>query len=394
MTIIDQYADFVFGLTKGSRKYHSFCFVALLSGLLEKRVWIDRGLAGKTFPNIFVILVGFPGISGKTTAINIAFNAGKLADLKLSLCSDKTTPAALLTELSNCKRTFEFEGQLIEQSFLFAKAGELASLVEDIGGGSMFSDLIVFYDAPEDTFQKNTIKSGFLLITNGGLTILGATTPDYLERDIPKSTNSYGLLSRFMFVVESGAVEKLSHPITEFEIPYEILNTMKIAASVSGPIEWSLSGQKRFDEIFREIDKKLIEYSGVIRTLRARDQTHILKLSMIFGAIDGMLIRREHVDAAFELFKTGSEGIVEAFGVRHAHRDPSLMFNVLSCIPYQPSKISESQLLTKLFKSGYAIPKGYDFKAIIDGLVAMRSIKTFVEGKDIWFTKLKGEMND
>ena len=315
---------------EGAEIYHKWAALAAVSAALERKVWLDRGMAGGLFyPNIYAILIG-PSANGKTYSAELAIDHVKRIrritdeneDIKFT--ADKLTPAVLAEQLFEAEQTFAVGERSIVQSPVFAYSGELAVYLTDIGGGSIIPDLLRFYDPggpPElNVFKKRTISGGEITIHNPSLVLLGCTVPDYLRKVLLTETAGYGFASRTIFVVSYENDRVISNPL-----PEDKLLSAKLAATLAhihtnmvGGFresreatdryrEWYVPFRADFDERRRGMGRIEEEYYG-------RKKVHIFKLSMLLAAAesDDLILKPSHIEGALDLL---SEIEANAFSV-------------------------------------------------------------------------------
>ena len=75
--------------------FHLWVGLSLISAVLGRRVWIDRGYYF-LFPNLYVVLVAGSARARKSTALGIGVGLLKKAGVDVNIISQKITPEAFI----------------------------------------------------------------------------------------------------------------------------------------------------------------------------------------------------------------------------------------------------------------------------------------------------------
>lgn len=384
ITWLQRYLDFCEQTMLGSKKFHTFCFLAGMSACLERRVWIDSGLVGHTYPNLYVFLTGPSGV-GKTTHGDIIVDRilRQLSNPPF-IASGTVTPASLLDEFVIAKSEFSVDEELFQQSALFAYSKELGVLLRDIGGGSLMMDLINLYDGvPEHT--KRTKKHKLEKITAPLLSILGCSTSEFIRREIPQSSESFGLLARSVFVFEQGPLPELRDDPKPLDKEQKkelrsLIGFFETMRQVSGEVPMSQDYREAFAVQKEKIFKELARLSGISAHLASRERVLLKKVSLILAIMDGCdELKSSHLDKSIEILADSRADAIRTIGLRSRYRDPTFMNSILDAIPFQPNSITKTDLLQKFYGSGILVQSISEFRDCIlslrdTGLIIIREI--------------------
>src|SRR5271157_5790829 len=94
---ITEYLSDITPATESPTKFHWWCAASAIAATVKRNVWIDR-VKWKLYPNLYVVLVGRPGL-GKGAAMNPAIALMKEAGT-VNILSDRVTMEYVLQKLS------------------------------------------------------------------------------------------------------------------------------------------------------------------------------------------------------------------------------------------------------------------------------------------------------
>jgi hypothetical protein len=183
---LHDYVAAVTPLTDAPVEFHVASGLSALAAAAGNRVWVDSW-GQTTFPHLWVVLVAPSSFWRKSTSINVAE----------ALVRDAIPSAAFPTEFSREKLLGILADTPAGMLTLKEFGGFLAALGRDYMSGAkeMLTEL---YDGPE-VFSR-ALKSGTLTVHRPALTLLAATTLDWLESRITEGDLRGGFLARFLFV--------------------------------------------------------------------------------------------------------------------------------------------------------------------------------------------------
>ena len=394
MSLINKYLDYV-GPLKGSRRYHKWSLFTVISALMERRIWLDRGRIGVLFPNIYTILVGKPA-TGKGFASGIAvnfFKQVKIAGRKNpELGPSKITSAALYERLKAVHRGYKITGYgELTHSPLFVYAPELSLNMEDFGGGTLTNELLDFYDSKSltDIVIKQTISGGTIELTNPSLTILGCTTPSFLQQAAANRIINSGLSSRIIHVHEPTHVEKQHDPVdmdkvAENSIVASLTNIFKL----QGPMTLTAEAHAFYKLLAAEVDLNCHESPGeFMQNYYGRKAENILKVAMCFTAMrEDLNVNVSDLVSAQSEIESLEPTVKSIFGTRNIEKDPDLGYQILSYIDVTPT--SERTLFQRIAADGKFLPQNGAYTAAIKSFITCGMLKTDIAGDETFYTKV------
>jgi len=397
MDLISLYLEYVKPL-KGSERYNRWSILTVISALLERRVWIERGRLGVLFPNLYTILVG-PPASGKSTSAELATrfiyevkpNGRKMPRIGPT----KITQAALYKELKEAERVIEAPTRgTIKMSPVFLYASELAINMADFGGGTLTNELIDFYDSKSITAitQKRTISDETLTLFNPSVTLLGCTTEGFLLSAAKDKLITSGLSSRIIFVVEPKRVEKqrrdIEYDVTAFRA---ITQGLTNVYGLRGPMTFTPDARELLITLSEKADNECYNTrTEMLQNYFGRKPDHITKLAMCFTAArNKMIIEPKDIELATQWIE-GIEGdMIDAFGKHLIDDDTDLMKKLLNIIPLTPEHVSESTLMNRLYAEGFILTLSPQVLTTFTSLEASDMIKVYHVGNRKVYTRLK-----
>lgn len=291
-------------------KFHFWTGISIVAGALERKVWIPFENDRKIFPNLYVMLVSHPGI-GKSSAGNrgvmnilrkISSEQGEVNMLPAQI-----TEARLVEVMSRWKKFYIGTKETTQSSGYFYASEASNSLKEIMGGGDIMACLTEFYDCA-DKWEKGTVKSGEITISNLCLNMLAGCTFDYLRQLIPARNIMGGYASRNLFIVQderfvrSPKWNEANHD--NGVMKQKLINDLSRIYTLTGAFQATPEFQAAYEKWFPEHDSYVQGLTNEkIQALLARKQTNVLKLSMIMSVIesDSMKLELPHWERALAL---------------------------------------------------------------------------------------------
>jgi hypothetical protein len=303
---LGEYVSFMKDLEACIRfKFFSACSV--LGATINNKVWIYRGseeLLPKLFPNIWVILLAPPGRGHKTSTINAALNCLYQACPEVRILADKLTPESLVKALSEPLSTKEkiqigprdATGiiKAPELSVFFGKAQYNAGLV------SLITDL---YDFREE-WAVETIMRGRNTLKNICISILGGSTPDWLQKMLPEDSFTGGFMSRFVLCeMPANYFKRRAFPKKTISKGWdEIVRGLREKQGLQGEIGWTKECASYYKEYYENLKP-----SGDVQkdAYQEREAEQILRISMLLAlSEDKMHINQEDFKLAQQIVNT------------------------------------------------------------------------------------------
>jgi hypothetical protein len=339
--------------------FHLWSGLTVLSGLLGRKVWMDKGFY-RLYPNLFTVLVAGSARCRKTTAIEIAVGLTKNVDgvrqLNGKVSAEKFLHIHTIPDNQPQKPTL-------------IKADELATFLTRDGQGEKLIDVLTkLFDCPE-SFSYDTITHGQKVIREPYVTVLAGTTPETLEKVLPDTAVGGGFASRIMFIYQADT-EK---PRKDFQSPdeahvflqTELTRLASHISLISGEASLDPEAHEYYDDWYERIEQP---EDSRIDGFVARKHDHVLRVSMILCAArmtDRLVIDIKDVDSAIKAVETVERFLPNALsGVGSSHAIKTVQDKIMRYVSAH-GRINQADVL----KRCYGMVDSKQFRLIVDTLI-------------------------
>lgn len=271
--------------------FRKWSAIALVAGCLERRVWAHVGNQGgeirKTYPNLYVFLVGAPGV-GKyivnvirelwRSTIEPGTNKGafKVADSNM-------TKASMIDALADSTRAFlPPMGSPYEYNSLLVAAEEFGVFLPQYDM-NFIAVLNEIYNAPPTYSERRRYgPARDVAIDNPLLNILGGLQPVWMNSTFPPEAFGMGLFSRVIMVYANSGepsdpfANGLDRPIER----HRLMQNLSHLSQLYGEVKWSPEAQVRLRDWHLKNGPPTPTHSRLEHYCRRRTQ-HAIKLSLI-----------------------------------------------------------------------------------------------------------------
>lgn len=347
---ISSYEDFT--AASGSPAiYRLWTAISCLAGAMERKVWV-RTMQSDLYPNLYVLLVGGPGI-GKSQALSHTdrFWRGLKGH---HVAPTSLTKAALIDALADAKRSIARPGQIpphVEFNSLLVAASELGVFLTSYENDFM-NTLTTLYDGGTYAERRRT-KDLKLEIPRPQLNFLGATTPSYLNAFLPAGAWDQGFLSRTILIYSGERVfrDVFSESQTDPALQGALANDLKGISELFGKMEFTPEAV----EVIREwhtAELPPVPTAPKLRHYNARRLLHALKLTMV-ASVDrswSLTIEAEDFLRAKAWLLAAEEGMEDIFLAMNSGGDSNHMEDIWNFVYRITAKekkpLSEARLVT------------------------------------------------
>lgn len=293
--IVDSYAEM-----ESPSQFYYWAALAAISAVVKDNVYLDRGGAFKTYPNIYVMLHADSG-GKKGPPVNLAKRLVK--EVKTTkVISGRSSIQAILKELGTA--TSEPGGVVSTKSTGFIVASEFTSaIVNDPAALTILTDL---YDRNyNEGDYTSLLKSEVFRMKDPTITLLVATNEAHFDDFIGNKDFKGGFVGR-MFVIVDNDIVNLNPLIRDLVIiPDEKkwIEYLKGLAKLKGPFH-SIADTRAgnmYEDWYREF------YSSIRRD-KIKDETgtlqrfgdSVLKVAMLLslGESSDLFIHEKHIEEA------------------------------------------------------------------------------------------------
>lgn len=288
---IDSYLEYTEN-TESPTSYHQWCGLSVIAGSLQRRCYLQWGLAETIYPNLYVVLIGPSGRTRKGTAIGIAKDFLKRTAGITVVPESSSGRQAMILAMKRASKNFEdpIDGKIKFHCSVTAFSEELSVFLGQ-GDIAYLSNLTDWYDSKDD-WEYETVGRGKDSLQGLCLNLCGGTAPDWIQSMIPHEALGGGFTSRVIFVVE----EKKRKIVPEYlvddatrELGGKLLRDLERIGNLSGEMTFSEAGKNAYTSWYIDQDTKLSAGNPAVNDLRfagycERRATHLRKLMIICSA--------------------------------------------------------------------------------------------------------------
>ena len=274
--------------------YHLWSCLSLIAACVADRVWLRKFADARLFPNLYVLLVGPPGI-GKGNSINTATKF--VRDLpKVQPYAGNITKQALIDELS-----FRQRKKLPPNIWLVSP-----ELGDDVPPGPLGEDLLRFltkiYECDFSLpIKERTRKHGLHEIRNPCPNWLAGTTEEWLTLSLPRYAIGGGSLARIALIKAvydpAYRIHTITYPSDRDEVVEHLYGRIKELCFISG--EFELSPEAKIVDEQWYMGREAPEDESVLPSWK-RQHDFVQKLSMALSLADDLdfVIQPGHIKRA------------------------------------------------------------------------------------------------
>ena len=281
--------------------FRKWTAIYTLSAALERKVWI-RTSSGVLYPNLYVVLIGTPGV-GKTEAI---WRGRELIEGLGThhLAPSNVSKASLIDALNKANRHIirpkETPASVIFNSLQIV-SNELGVLLPAYDT-ELMNNLQDLYDCKNYSESKRT-KDLAINIKNPQVSILAGCTPSYLQGIMPEGAWDQGFISRIILIYSG---ERVIRPLFDFAEENKdehkaLQQGLKTRAALYGKISFTPEAVQRLENWHASGGEPKPEHPKLYHYC-SRRTVHALKLSAIAAVSETaeLVVRGEHVGRALD----------------------------------------------------------------------------------------------
>lgn len=288
--IIPKYLEYL-SCSETCPRFDLFSLLAAIGTLIGRRVYLNRTSDGNIviYPNPWVVLVAPQGIGHKSSAIRQARWFLEKLENKPRILSSKLTPEALIKSLASQIMGEKVpvnpgEQQVIRvlkkkaQGLLYSSEfGVLLGREKyNMGMIALMTDL---YDCP-DEWNSETVMRGDQRLYEVCLSVMAASTPDWMQSMLPTDAFKGGFMSRLILVGFPDGWNKRVADLIDgpIHLRQEILEGLAAIQKFKGEIKWSARAKKYFIDWYMGLPDP---EPGPKAAYLERKQDHALKLAIL-----------------------------------------------------------------------------------------------------------------
>jgi hypothetical protein len=350
------------------KSFMLFSALSMLGAALGRKVWLDQDVH-ILYPMLNLLLIG-PSGTGKSTSIT---QIGRpLLDALPKIDQPQfiagSTPEKLHKDLRVKPHAVLFASELAN---FFNKQKYMESMIPYV------TELL---DYPR-VLQRRTVGGGVEEVVRPEVSVIGGSTVDWLQGQLPDSATSGGFLARFLIVTEEHAGNKVAHPKLEVskttlaklryereELSHEFVH---LVLNHKGEIDYG---------DYEAIDEYAYWYAGHkpanghLAPFAARAGEFVQRLAMLIAiSCDRHEITAVDVKAAIQLYEYCAaklQDVVVPFTVQG-----KLLSMVLQSVGQE--QLTEVDIMKSMRNFVGAI----EVRRLIDSLLASKDLKRLPDGK-------------
>jgi len=340
-------------------KFHFWTGISVIATALERKVWsvIDNVTF---YPNLYVLLIGRPGV-GKSKATSLGVGLLRKLD-DINFVAAHNSEASLVKQAARWKK-FYVGTREYTQAAAFLYASEASNTIKELaGGGEIKACLTDFYDC-HDIWKKELVKEA-IVINNGCFNVLACSTFAFLKQLVPKKEADGGFASRFIYVAqrEYFARKPKWHRVEKsYDFLGKLLDDLRDIHAMSGQFSPTDDLISAFENWFpqQDLERQLMP-SERLQGFLTRRHTNIVKLAMIVSASESSSgkLTLAHWQRATQLFNELELDI--PFIVDQSvdkDSEQSISYHIMKTIEDLGGECGKSELLATLLRKGVPTSK-------------------------------------
>jgi hypothetical protein len=342
--------------------------MSMLGAALGRNVFVDQD-AHILYPMLNLLLIGRSGL-GKSTAIMMARKnlLAAIPKVEQPQFINGSTPEKLHDDLRANPHAVLFASELAN---FFTKQKYMESMIPYV------TELL---DYP-DTQQRRTKSGGVVEVYEPAVTVIGGSTVEWLQGQLPDSATSGGFLARFLICYEEQPGRKIAlakHELTKQQIA-EMLNLRERVAEKFVTAAQSTQGEITFEDhsvvdTFGEWYANLKPINGHLAPFAARAREFVLRLAMLSAVSCGRkTINETDINAGIQLYSYCAERLQQV--VVPYSQQGKLIAQVLLALSEQPLKPEE------VFQAMRNSITAQEVQKLLVGLLMSKDIKQLPDGR-------------
>lgn len=342
--------------------------MAVFGATLGRRVWFDQDVH-TLYPMLNLLLIG-PSGTGKSTAIKMAqkYLMEAVPKIEQPLFINGSTPEKLHDDLRANPHAILFASELAN---FFGRQKYMEGMIPYV------TELL---DYP-DRYQRRTRSGGVIEIIEPTVTVIGGSTVEWLQGQLPDSATSGGFLARFFILEERNKGRKTAlqkHELTKGQHAKLITQRENVADRFVESVAFH-KGEVGFRD-YGAVDAYTYWYAnhkpanGHLAPFAARAGEFVLRMAMLIAlSCKRNEIAEEDVKAAIQLYEYAAAKLQEV--VVPYTPQGKLLSQVLDAIGDEPMQEVDILRAMRNFVGAYDVQK------LLASLTASQDIRRRPDGR-------------
>lgn len=373
--------------SESPRSYWFWSSLCALSGVAKRNVWIQRP-TWRTYPNIFVFLVGESGLR-KGPPVNLAKEVVQSVN-NTRIISGRSSLQGIISHLGTAYTTPD--GKVVDKAYGYISASEFSSsIVRDPDALTILTDL---YDSCYHDKWVDMLRGGRVELVEPSITLLAGINPPHFEDFISPTAISGGFVGRVLLVFESEkatinpAVRKTAFSFDLDKVRDKCITSLKKVAEIKGEMVMDEETIQRYENWYHEFEryrkeKQVKDKTGSIN----RVGENILKTSILFSlsrSADNQIILEDMENAMKVCLQSLSSVAKTTVGQGKSLFAPQTKFVLTELIAAPNHEITRKQFL-----KNYGTIDAPDLDRVIDTLVQAGAVEQINRGPEIVYRLTK-----
>lgn len=287
--------------------FRKWAGISILSAVLERKVWVwTKGSA--LYPNLYIILVGPPGV-GKSAVLSQVERVLRTVP-ELHVAPSSVSAASLVDSLQLANRKIirpNEQPSFVQFHYLAAVASELGVFLP-VYDPLFMNSLTKFYDGEHYEERRRSSSIKHTKLEHPHLSIIGGTTPSYLNSFLPEGAWDQGFTSRTIFVYSGEAVRVslFGHSTLDETIHQPLLADLKRIGALYGKLSWD-AGAASAIQAWADADLPPVPEHNKLQHYNTRRLAHVIKLCMVAS-----IARSSDLRITLDDYQTALDWLLEA----------------------------------------------------------------------------------
>lgn len=363
--------------TEPPLSYHKWTAIGSISAALQRRVYLSWGME-TVYPNLYIVLVGPPAQTRKSTALRIGEDLVK--QINIPMIGQDNSPEAIIQEIKKSANNFSEGdgGGVIMQSAMCCFASELSVFLgqQNVAFQAYLTD---WWDSP-DEWKRTTKHQGTDDISGMCFTLVGAMAPDWIPHIFTPASIGGGFSSRIIFVPETRKYQTIVNPNkcpSQKERRSILINDLTRISRMVGPFHLSPKAETFYEKWYTADEAQLQDghYAVPDRTFHSycgRRSVILRKTSMCIAASrsSDMVVQEEDISDALDMILDTERRLPGTFSAVGRSAQANSMSIVMKILAVRKT-MKRSEILAEYYQDMSAT----EFDEVEKNLEAMQYIK-------------------
>lgn len=383
-------------------RFRFFSFAAMMGSIVRRKVWFQRStynLFPTLYPNLWVILVAPQGRGHKSAALSIAKKLMQRLpeNLQPRMLASKLTPEALVKSLAAQALSAEIlkgiDSTMISivkkpaQALLYSSELGVMLGKEKYNQG-MIALLTDLYDTPNE-WQSETVMRGDQRLYDVCLSVMGASTPDWMQTMLPADAFKGGFMSRLFLVgYPDNWYKRISDPPPPDEaIGRQLVEQLSALAQHESELKWDKSARDYFADWYDSLEEP---EPGPKAAYLERKQDQMLRLAMLLQISYGPtnILTRDAIEQSLNIIHSVEPDALRMIDYIAVEPRMRVVQRIMELLEVKGS-IMESELLDETWRY---LSRAQEYDDVVNMLLKTKKISLSVKGSDVIYTLKKKEV--